>query len=79
MHKTRHVKLALLFGLYSALVATIVSIVAAVILGIPIGDKALISAASSGVGVFVVGFLTVLFVWPRIGFDPFDSRRHEQS
>jgi hypothetical protein len=81
MDKTKHVTLAVLFGAFTALVAVVVQIVAMALMGTSISITAhtLISAAVSGACIFVVSCLTVLFVWPRIGFDPFDSHTHEPT
>lgn len=79
MDKTRHITLAGLFGAFTAIVAMIVQIIAAVFMGTSVTTKTLISAAVSGACIFVVSCLTVLFVWPRIGFDPFDSHTHEPT
>ncbi len=79
MGKIRHLKLAVLFGAFAGIVATVVQVGATAILGISMTRETLVSAAMGGVGVLVVSFLTVLFVWPRIGFDPFDSHTHETT
>ncbi len=79
MGKIRHLKLAVLFGAFAGIVAMVVQVGATAILGISMTRETLVSAALGGVGVFVVSFLTVLFVWPRIGFDPFDSHTHETT
>jgi hypothetical protein len=80
MDKTRpirHIQLAVLFGAFTALVAMVVQIVALALMGTSVTAETLISGAVSGACIFVVSFLTVLFVWPRIGFDPFASHTHE--
>jgi F0F1-type ATP synthase assembly protein I len=71
--KTRHIKLALLFGAFTALVAVVVQIIAMAIMDAPVTHDTFVSAAVGGACIFVVSVLTVLFVWPRIGFEPFDS------
>jgi hypothetical protein len=79
MDKTRHIKLAVLFGSSTAIVAMVVQISAMALMGTSITSEVLISAAVGGGCIFVVSFLTVLFVWPRIGFEPFDSHTHEPT
>ncbi len=79
MGKIRHLTLAVLFGAFAGIVAIVVQVAATAILGISMTRETLVSAAVGGVGVFVVSLLTVLFVWPRIGFYPFDSRTHETT
>ncbi len=79
MRKPRYLVLAVLYGAFSAVVATLVSVLAAALMGTSMTGQTLISALIVGIGVFVVGVLTVLFVWPRIGFDPFDSHPHEPA
>lgn len=77
MHRTRYIKLAAVFGAFTAIVAMVVQVIAMVLMGTLVTAETLIAAAVNGVCIFVVSFLTVLFVWPRIGFDPFDSHTHE--
>lgn len=79
MHKTRHIRLAVLFGAFTAIVAMVVQLIALVLMGVSVTTATFISAAVGGVCIFVVSFLTVIFVWPRIGFDPFDSHTHEPT
>jgi CBS domain containing-hemolysin-like protein len=79
MHKTRHIKLAVLFGAYSAILVMLVSIAATALMGTSVSGKTLLSAAIDGAVFFIVSFLTVLFVWPRIGFEPLDFQRHEHT
>lgn len=73
MRTSKHFLLAALFGAFSAIVATVVYLIITALMGTTIGGAVLLSAAFDGIAIFIVGFLTVLFVWPRIGFDPFDS------
>jgi hypothetical protein len=79
MHKTRQIKLAVLFGAYSAIVAMLVQIVATALMGTIVSGKTFLSMGIDGAVFFIVSFLTVLFVWPRIGFEPLDSHRHEST
>lgn len=79
MDKTRHIKLAVLFGAFTALVAVVVQLGALALMRTSISAETLVSAGVSGTCIFVVSCLTVLFVWPRIGFDPFDSHTHEPT
>ena len=79
MDKTRYIALAGLFGAFTAIVGMLVQLIAITLLGTSLTAKTLITAAVSGACMFVVSFLTVLFVWPRIGFDPFDSHTHEPT
>jgi hypothetical protein len=82
MDKTRplrHLQLAALVGAFTALVALVVQLVATALMGTAVTADTLVSAAVSGACIFVVSGLTVLFVWPRIGFAPFASHRHEPS
>ena len=79
MDKRRHITLAVLFGAFTALVAVVVQIVALALMGTSITAETLVSAVVSGACIFVVSCVTVLFVWPRIGFDPFDSRTHDPT
>jgi hypothetical protein len=79
MDKTRYIALAGLFGAFTAVVGMVVQLIAITFMGTSLTGKTLISAVVSGACMFAVSFLTVLFVWPRIGFDPFDSHTHEPS
>jgi hypothetical protein len=79
MGKTRHITLAVLFGAFTGLVAMVVQLIAMAIMGTSLTGETLVSAPVGGASVFVVSFLTVLFVWPRIGFEPFDSHPHKPS
>jgi uncharacterized membrane protein YdbT with pleckstrin-like domain len=79
MGRTRHITLAVLFGAFTAIVAMVVQISVTAIMGTSVTRETLISAAVGGALIFVVSFLTVLFVWPRIGFEPFDSHMHEPT
>ena len=79
MGKTRHFTLAALFGAFTAMVAMATQIIVTAIMGTAVSSETLVAAAIGGVAVFVVSFLTVLFVWPRIGFEPFDSHTHETT
>lgn len=79
MDKTRHLTLAVLFGAFTAFVGMVVQGVALAFMGASITRDVVISVAVGGACIFVVSCLTVLFVWPRIGFDPFDSHTHEST
>ncbi len=79
MGKTRHIQLALLFGAFTAIVAMVVQLIALAIMDASLTHETFISAAVGGACIFVASFLTVLFVWPRIGFVPFDSHPHTPS
>ncbi len=79
MDKTRHITLAVVFGAFTAVVAMVVQFGVMALLDTSITAHSLISAAVGGACIFIVSFLTVLFVWPRIGFDPFDSHTHEPT
>lgn len=79
MGKTRHVRLAVLFGVFTAVVGMVTQFIVAAIMGASLTGETLVSAVVGGACLFVVSFLTVLFVWPRIGFDPFDSHTHETT
>ena len=79
MDKSRYIALAVLFGAFTAIVAMVVQIIATALMGTSITAGTFLSAAVSGAFIFVVSFLTVLFVWPRIGFDPFDSHTHDPT
>lgn len=79
MGKTRHITLAALFGAFTAIVAMVTQIIVTAIISTSLTGETLVSAAFGGAAVFVVSFLTVLFVWPRIGFEPFDSHTHETT
>jgi len=72
MGKTRHITLGVLFGAFTGIVAMVVQIMSMALMGKAVTSETLVSAAWGGASVFVVSFLTVLFVWPRIGFKPFD-------
>ncbi len=73
MSRGRHLKLAALFGGLAGIVAMAVQIIATAIMRTSVTRETVVAAAIGGVAVFVISFLTVLFVWPRIGFEPFDS------
>ncbi len=79
MGKTRHITLAALFGAFTAMVAMVTQIIVTAIMGTAVTSETLVAAAIGGAAVFVVSFLTVLFVWPRIGYEPFDSHTHETT
>lgn len=79
MGKARYVKLAVLFGAFTAVVGIVTQLLVAAIMGTSLTSDTLVSAAVGGACLFVVSFLTVLFVWPRIGFDPFGSHPHETT
>jgi hypothetical protein len=79
MGKTRHFTLAALFGAFTAMVAMVTQIIVMAIMGTPVTSDTLVAAVVGGATVFVVSVLTVLFVWPRIGFEPFDSHTHETT
>jgi hypothetical protein len=79
MHRTRYIKLAVAFGAFVTIVGMVVQIIAMALMGTLVTAEILISAAVSGACMFVVSFLTVLFIWPRIGFDPFESHTHERT
>jgi hypothetical protein len=79
MDKTRHIKVALLFGAFTAIIAMVVQIIAMAMIDASVTSKTFIAAAVDGACIFVASFLTVLFVWPRIGFVPFDSHPHTPS
>jgi hypothetical protein len=79
MDKSRYITLAGLFGAFTAIVAMIVQLIAMVLMGTAVTTNTLSSAAVSGACIFVTSFLTVLFLWPRIGFDPFGSHTHEPT
>jgi hypothetical protein len=79
MGKGRQVTLAVLFGAFTALVAMVTQIIVTALMGTSVTGETLVSAAFGGAAVFVVSFLTVLFVWPRIGFVPFDPPVHKPS
>jgi hypothetical protein len=79
MSKTRHIRLAAVFGGIAGIVAMCVQILVMALTGTAVTRELLVDAAVGGAGVFVVSILTVLFVWPRIGFEPFDSHPHETT
>lgn len=79
MGKTRHITLAVLFGAFTALVALVVQLLATAIMGTSLTRETLLGAAIGSACIFVVSVLTVLFVWPRIGFEPFDSHTHKPT
>jgi hypothetical protein len=79
MHRTRHIKLAVVFGAFTAIVGMVVQIIAIALMGTLVTAETLRAAVVSGACMFVVSFLTVLFIWPRIGFDPFESHTHERT
>ena len=79
MGKARYVKLAALFGAFTAVVGMVTQLIVSAIMGTSLTSEALVSAAVGGACLFVVSVLTVLFVWPRIGFDPFGSHPHETT
>ncbi len=79
MGKTRHITLAALFGAVTSMVAMVTQIIVTAIMGTSVTSETLVAAAIGGAAIFVVSFLTVLFVWPRIGFEPFDSHTHEAT
>lgn len=79
MGKIRHVKLAVLFGVFTAVVGMVTQLFVTAIMGASLTGETLVSAAVGGACMFVVSFLTVLFVWPRIGFEPFDSHTRETT
>jgi hypothetical protein len=79
MGKFRSLTLAVLFGAFSGTLAIVVQLGATAIMGVTLTGETLLSAVFGGIGVFAVGVLTVLFVWPRIGFDPFDSHTHKPT
>lgn len=79
MGKTRYIKLAVLFGIFTAVVGMVTQLIVTSIMGASLTGEILVSAAVGGACMFVVSFLTVLFVWPRIGFEPFDHHTHETT
>jgi hypothetical protein len=79
MDKTRQITLGALFGAFTGIVAMVVQVMSMALMGTAVTGETVFSAAWGGASVFVVSFLTVLFVWPRIGFKPFDSHTHETT
>ena len=79
MHKNRHIKLAVLFGAYSAILVMLVSIGSTALMGTSVSGNIFWSAVFDGAIFFIISCLTVLFVWPRIGFEPLDSHTHETT
>jgi hypothetical protein len=79
MGKTRPITLAALFGAFTAMVAMVTQIIVTAIMGTAVTSETLVAAVIGGAGVFIVSFLTVLFVWPRIAFEPFESHTHETT
>ncbi len=79
MGKTSYIKLALVFGAFTAIVAMVVQIIAMAIMDAFLTHETFISAAVGGACIFVASFLTVVLVWPRIGFEPFAPNTHEPT
>jgi hypothetical protein len=79
MGKGRQVTLAVLFGAFTGILAMVVQLMALALMGTSVTGEALVSAASGGAVVCMVSALTVLFVWPRIGFVPFDAHPRKPS
>ena len=71
MNKTHPAWLAIAYGIYSAVTVTFVFLIATALINHGINQQALIEAMVNALLFFIIGVLTVRFVWPRIGFRPF--------